>query len=38
MVPPLRECKAKDCAGILGNGVKCCGMESNVVDCDALES
>jgi len=37
MVPPLPESKANECAGILGNGVKCCGMEQNVVLCYAIE-
>ncbi|KAI5249127.1 Properdin [Manis pentadactyla] len=38
MVPPLPESKANECAGILGNGVKCCGMEQNVVLCYAIEA
>ena len=26
LVPLLQECNAKECTGILGNGVKCCVM------------
>ena len=38
MVPPLRERKAKECARILRDGVQCCGMESNGLHCDKVES
>jgi len=37
MVPPLAQCKANECAGVFGNGVKCCGMERNGVSRDAIE-